>query len=75
MYPDGATKLEDVKNCVNNKATIALQKYSTKKTAAMLSEKFGQDVRVVKSPVGINYTDEFLMALSELSGKRNSERD
>ena len=31
LYPDGATKLEDVKNCVSNKAAIAMQKYSTKK--------------------------------------------
>ena len=69
LYPDGATKLEDVKNCVNNKAAIALQKYSTKKTVATLSGKFAQDARVVKSPIGINYTDEFLMTLSELSGK------
>ncbi len=69
MYPDGATKLEDVKNCLNNKATVVLQKYSTKKTSAMLSEKFGQDVRVVKSPIGIKATDEFLMTLSEISDK------
>ncbi|MCL4496549.1 MAG: nitrogenase molybdenum-iron protein subunit beta, partial [Deltaproteobacteria bacterium] len=69
MYPDGATKLEDVKNCLNNKATVVLQKYSTKKTSATLSEKLGQDVRIVKSPIGIKATDEFLMTLSEISGK------
>lgn len=69
LYPEGTTRLKDVEHCVNNRATIALQKFSTKKTVATLSGKFGQDVRVVKSPVGINYTDEFIMALSEISGK------
>jgi nitrogenase molybdenum-iron protein beta chain len=67
LYPDGATKLEDVKTCLNNKATIALQRYSTKKTVAALSEKLGQDVKVVSGPIGINYTDDFLMTVSEIS--------
>ncbi|MFW0884215.1 nitrogenase molybdenum-iron protein subunit beta [Candidatus Acidulodesulfobacterium sp. H_13] len=69
LYPKGATKLEDVKKCMNNRATIVLQRFSAKKTAATLSKKFNHEVRVVKSPIGINYTDEFLMVVSELSGK------
>lgn len=69
LYPEGATKLEDVKKSVNNGATIALQKYSTRKTISVLSEKFSHDARAVKSPIGIIRTDELLMALAEISGK------
>lgn len=68
MYPDGTTRIEDVKTCLNNRATIMLQKYSTKKTASNLSEKLGNEVKVVKSPIGINNTDEFLMAVSSTTG-------
>jgi len=69
LYPDGTTKLKDVEHCVNNRATISLQKFSTKKTIATLSEKFGQETMVVKSPIGINYTDKFIMTVSEITGK------
>ena len=69
LYNEGATTLEDTKNCVNNKATIALQKFSTKKTIALLADKFKQEAKAVKSPVGIKFTDEFLMAVSEITGK------
>ncbi|MHB1663991.1 MAG: nitrogenase component 1, partial [bacterium] len=69
LYNEGATTLEDTKNCVSNKATIALQKFSTKKTLSLLSEKFKQEAKAVKSPVGIKFTDEFLMTVSEITGK------
>ncbi len=63
----GGTKLEDLKDAANSKATILLQKYTTKKTQELLKE-WGQDVRVV-NPIGIKGTDELMMAISGLTGK------
>jgi len=69
LYPDGATSIEETKMSVNNRATIALQKYSTNKTIELLSKKYNQEAKAVKSPIGIKYTDEFLMEVSRITGK------
>ena len=67
MYP-GGTKLEDAADSINAKATIALQAYSTTKTREYIAKEWKQDVSVSR-PWGIKGTDEFLMKLSEMTGK------
>ncbi|MEM7727098.1 MAG: nitrogenase molybdenum-iron protein subunit beta [Cyanobacteria bacterium P01_A01_bin.45] len=67
MYQKG-TKLEDAADSCNAKATISLQKNSTVKTCEFIEKTWKQEVAVC-SPWGIRGTDEFLMKLSELSGK------
>ncbi|MFB2644745.1 nitrogenase molybdenum-iron protein subunit beta [Raphidiopsis sp. BLCC-F218] len=67
MYP-GGTKLEDAADSINAKATIALQAYSTSKTRDYIAKEWHQKVEVSR-PWGIKGTDEFLMKLSELTGK------
>jgi nitrogenase molybdenum-iron protein beta chain len=67
MYP-GGTPLEDAADSINGKATIALQAHSTAKTREYI-EKEWQQPTVVSRPWGIKGTDEFLMKLSELTGK------
>ena len=67
MYP-GGTKLEDAADACNAKATVALQAYTTPKTREYIHEKWKQDTCVLR-PWGIKGTDEFLMKLSEMTGK------
>ncbi|SIO01366.1 Mo-nitrogenase MoFe protein subunit NifK [Rhodovulum sp. ES.010] len=67
MY-DGGTKLDDVKSAVNAKATVSMQMYNTKRTMEMV-EKTGQETAAFHYPMGVAGTDEFLMKISELSGK------
>ncbi len=67
MYP-GGTKLEDAADACNAEATIALQAYTTPKTREYIKEKWQQKTKVLR-PWGIKGTDEFLMALSEMTGK------
>ncbi len=67
MYHPGTT-LEDAADSINAKATVALQAYTTVKTREYM-EKEWQQPTVVSRPWGIRGTDEFLMKLSELTGK------
>jgi nitrogenase molybdenum-iron protein beta chain len=67
MY-DGGTTLEDTANAINAKGTIVMQTISTEKTAKFIEEK-GQEVVKLHHPVGVAGTDEFLMAISRLTGK------
>jgi nitrogenase molybdenum-iron protein beta chain len=68
MYAGGTT-LEDTKNAINAKATISLQEFCSKKALA-LCKGTGQETQAFNYPMGVAGTDEFLMALSELTGKK-----
>jgi len=65
---DGGTKLEDAKGALNAKGTVFMQHYGTEKTAEYVKSK-GQEALVFNHPVGVTATDEFLMAISQLTGK------
>jgi nitrogenase molybdenum-iron protein beta chain len=67
MY-QGNTTLEAAADSINAEATIALQSYSTTKTRDYIAKEWGQKTAVYR-PFGIRGTDEFLTALSELTGK------
>jgi nitrogenase molybdenum-iron protein beta chain len=67
MY-DGGTTLEDAANAVHAKATISMQQYSTEKTIKYIETK-GQETVAFNHPVGVRGTDEFLMAVSRITGK------
>jgi nitrogenase molybdenum-iron protein beta chain len=67
MY-DGGTKLDDVRAAINAKGTIALNTWDSEKTRELIENK-GQTTIGLHSPVGVSGTDEFLMAVSKLSGK------
>jgi len=68
----GGTKIEDAKTAINAKATISLQKYSTVSTAKTIKNKWKQDYATC-NPIGLSGTDEFVMKLSELTGKEVPE--
>ncbi|NBC33677.1 MAG: nitrogenase molybdenum-iron protein subunit beta [Alphaproteobacteria bacterium] len=67
MY-DGGTTLAGAKAALEAKATISMQQGCTKKTLAYCKEK-GQAVEAFNYPLGVKGTDQFLMKISELSGK------
>jgi nitrogenase molybdenum-iron protein beta chain len=65
---DGGTPLETAKNAISAKATISMQKYCTEKTGELVTSK-GQEYVSFHYPLGVGATDDFLMKLSELTGK------
>lgn len=67
MY-QGGTTLEDAADSINAKATFSLQKYTTVKTLPWIKQEWGQETGTFR-PFGIRGTDEFLMAISEMSGQ------
>ncbi|MBB93979.1 MAG: nitrogenase molybdenum-iron protein subunit beta [Rhodobacteraceae bacterium] len=67
MY-DGGTKLDDIKEALNAKHTLSMQQYCTPKTLEYCEAK-GQETSALHYPMGIQATDEFLMTISELTGK------
>ncbi|MBB4382563.1 nitrogenase molybdenum-iron protein subunit beta [Bradyrhizobium sp. SBR1B] len=72
MY-DGGTTLEDAANAIHAKATISMQQWSTEKTLTFVAEH-GQDVFSFNYPVGLSATDDFIVALSRISGKEIPEQ-
>jgi nitrogenase molybdenum-iron protein beta chain len=64
----GGTSLEDTKAALHAKATLSMQEYCTTKTLEYAAG-LGQTVASLHYPMGVAGTDEFLMKVSELSGK------
>ena len=64
----GGTRLSDMQEAVNAKATVSFQEYNTPKSLEYAAS-FGQKTLAFQYPIGIRATDRWLMALSELSGK------
>lgn len=68
MYPEGGAKVEDIKESGNSMATIALGKFSSEAAAYELEKKCDVEPFVMKEPIGIKATDEFVMKMLELNG-------
>lgn len=71
MY-DGGTRIEDVKTALNAEWTLSLQHFSTRKTLEYCAEQ-GQKTADFHYPLGVRGTDEFLMKVSEITGKEIPE--
>lgn len=69
QYYYGGTKLADVPKAAAAKATISLQKYSTKKTMTYVKNKWKQEPVALSTPIGINATDNLLQEISRVTGK------
>ncbi|MGF1640066.1 MAG: nitrogenase molybdenum-iron protein subunit beta [Rhodospirillales bacterium] len=67
MY-DGGTTIAATKAALDAKATLSLQEYCTKRTLAFAADK-GHETASLNCPIGVEATDELLMAVSELSGR------
>lgn len=68
MYPKGGTKVADIIDTGNSKATLALGSFASADGAYELEKKCKVPAKVLKTPLGIKATDDFLMALSKLTG-------
>jgi nitrogenase molybdenum-iron protein beta chain len=67
MY-NGLTTLEEGADSINAEGTISFQKYATEKTLNYINSEWKQETAVYR-PVGIRGTDEFLQALSKITGQ------
>jgi nitrogenase molybdenum-iron protein beta chain len=67
MYAGGTT-IDDTKAALHAKATLSMQEYCTTKTLEYAASH-GQTVASLHYPMGIAGTDEFLMKVSELTGR------
>ncbi|MDR1555383.1 MAG: nitrogenase molybdenum-iron protein subunit beta [Campylobacteraceae bacterium] len=64
----GGTPLAIAKTAYKAKATISLQKYSTISTGKTVKNNWGQEY-ITLNPIGLGGTDNFVMKISELTGK------
>lgn len=69
MYPKGGAKVEDIVDAGNSEFTYALGKYASEQGAKALEKKCKVPFKTLKTPIGIDATDELLMAVSEATGK------
>ncbi len=65
---DGGTPLAAAREAVNAKATVSMQEYCSKKSLTFAKQN-GQDTAAFNYPMGVRGTDEFLMKISEISGR------
>jgi len=72
MYCGGTTQAE-MKDAPNAIDTLLLQPWQLVKTKKMVKESWGQPASELNIPMGLEWTDEFLMKVSELTGKPISD--
>ena len=68
MY-DGGTAIDEVKDAPNAIDTLLLQPWQLVKTRKFVKSTWHQPASDLKIPMGLDWTDAFLMKISELTGK------
>ncbi|HBG95129.1 MAG TPA: nitrogenase molybdenum-iron protein subunit beta [Chromatiaceae bacterium] len=68
MY-DGGTSIDEMKDAPNAIDTLLLQPWQLPKTKKFVENTWKQPCNHVDIPMGLEWTDDFLMKISELSGK------
>ena len=68
MYAGGTT-MDEVKEAPNALNTILLQPMQLEKTRKFVEGTWKHDVPKLNIPMGLEWTDEFLMKVSEITGK------
>ncbi|GBE47383.1 nitrogenase molybdenum-iron protein beta chain [bacterium BMS3Bbin12] len=68
MYAGGTT-LEEVKDAPNAFDTLLLQQWQLKKTEKFVRTTWKHSAPKINIPMGVEWTDEFLMKVSEITGK------
>ena len=63
MYPEGGTKVEQLKDTGNSQVTLALGRFASADPAELLNKKCKVPAVVLKTPIGIKATDALLMTL------------
>lgn len=73
MYPEGGTTVKEIQKMGNALATIALGQFASEAAAFELEKKCDVPAHVIKLPIGIKATDEYLMELLAINGGHMSE--
>ena len=68
MY-DGGTSIDEVKDAPNAIDTLLLQPWQLVKTRKFVKNTWNQPATDIHIPMGLDWTDEFLMKVSELTGR------
>jgi len=68
MYPQGGAKVSDIIDSGNSSATLAMGCFASAEGAFELEKKCKVKAKVLKTPIGIKATDEYIMTLAKLTG-------
>ncbi len=68
MYPEGGTKVKDLRKLGNTVASVAMGKFASEAAAFELEKKCEVTPNVINLPIGIKATDEFIMKMLEING-------
>jgi nitrogenase molybdenum-iron protein beta chain len=68
LYAGGTTQ-DEIKDAPNAIDTLLLQPWQLDKTKKYIKDTWHQPVTAINIPMGLAWTDEFLMKVSELTGK------
>lgn len=69
MYPAGGTKIQEIIDAGNSMVTLGLGEFASADGAYELEKKCKVPAKILKTPIGIKATDDFLMLLSKLTGE------
>jgi nitrogenase molybdenum-iron protein beta chain len=72
MY-DGGTSLDEMKDAPNAIDTLLLQPWQLAKTKKFVQGTWNQPASAINIPMGLEWTDDFLMKVAELTGKEIPE--
>jgi nitrogenase molybdenum-iron protein beta chain len=64
MYPEGGTRVEEIVDLGACNNTLALGELTSDEPANALKRKTGVNYKLLPLPIGIDFTDRFVMALS-----------
>ena len=67
MFPDGGTKIDDIKGLGDCIKTVALGLQTSEASAEVLKKKCGVEYKALPLPMGVEATDEFIMTLGDIS--------
>jgi nitrogenase molybdenum-iron protein beta chain len=67
MYPKGGTTVEEIIHLGDSSLTLAMGKITSEAPAETLSKKCGVPYKILPLPIGINRTDEYIMALQSFT--------
>ena len=67
MYPKGGTLISDIIDLGNCELSYALGEIATAEQANVLKRQCGVDYKTLPLPIGVDATDNFIMALSRFS--------
>jgi nitrogenase molybdenum-iron protein beta chain len=67
MYPEGGTTVEEIRGLGDSEHLIALGEITCIEPAELLRKKWKVDFDLLPLPVGVSYTDQYIMALRKRS--------